>query len=384
MTCAFTMTARGYLIPGWSAAAASVRGGFRAGRLDEHRNPDERAGTKSQHQRRPVRNYTATVVTRNTTYAFFTENTNLTTLPIKFAVPPFGRAGAVVPAALVDSNSFEGIPATNYVQGSFVDGWEVVQELGVHGTRNPAVLTVPALANSGTNVLALHAGVIARTLPTIPGRNYTMRMSALSRIWPSLAPISWWKGEGGAAMSNYIDNANGGNNLATINQKPVPSSVTAVVGQGIQFAGSFFDCDMHLPDPANLQLTNAITLEGWIAVEEQAGTIFERGDNSTGQDNALSSRHERHRQQSVGMVCHRRQSPRRSCRHRSGPSHFDGSHLPIRDGHSQQRQQQLGTPPSSTVFWWTMKSSPICPIGALNPANLPGVGHREFRHQRYK
>ena len=46
------------------------------------------AGTNSD-----LWNYTVTEITQLTTYAIFTEDTNLTTLPIKFATTAFGSAG---------------------------------------------------------------------------------------------------------------------------------------------------------------------------------------------------------------------------------------------------------------------------------------------------
>ena len=68
-----------------------VLGGFRSGSFHEHCDCDERAGHESRHQG-DLWTYTASVITPspNLSYATFSENTNLTTTPIKFATPPFG------------------------------------------------------------------------------------------------------------------------------------------------------------------------------------------------------------------------------------------------------------------------------------------------------
>ena len=60
----------------------------------------------------------------NFAYLTFTEDTNLTTTPIKYAVPPF------VPTVLVASNvqvdSFEAYADAGYAQGSTFGSWTVL------------------------------------------------------------------------------------------------------------------------------------------------------------------------------------------------------------------------------------------------------------------
>ena len=110
--------------------------------------------------------YDATVITREITYATFTEDTNKTTTPIKFAPPPFGAGSASNLAVTAMASSFEGVAATSYTSTTppgGVDGWTVLD------TNPVTVVTVTALADTGTNVLALHNGSISRLLPTVPG-----------------------------------------------------------------------------------------------------------------------------------------------------------------------------------------------------------------------
>ena len=64
--------------------------------------------------------YQATEISQSIVYALFTEDTNLTTTPIKFAVPPFGSAAPLPPVSVMTS-SFE-VPAQSYPAGSAVDG----------------------------------------------------------------------------------------------------------------------------------------------------------------------------------------------------------------------------------------------------------------------
>ena len=83
------------------------------------------------------------------------------------------------------SNGFEGLAAGDYAPGSVINGWTGAADPGrirrfgwpgftnifgstngiveVEGTNPVKVVTVPALADTGTNVLALHFGGITRT-----------------------------------------------------------------------------------------------------------------------------------------------------------------------------------------------------------------------------
>ena len=134
--------------------------------------------------------YTATVITKGTAYATFTEDTNKTTLPIKFAVPPFGGGPAFTQPQSLFNTSFDDATPGSYTNPATIDGW-LVQD-----TNPVMVVSVPALARSPNNVLALHNGSIITNVPTVPGTTYTLTFSAHGR--PFLAPVSWWKGENNA------------------------------------------------------------------------------------------------------------------------------------------------------------------------------------------
>jgi subtilisin-like proprotein convertase family protein len=97
----------------------------------------------------------------NLVYAGFTENTNLTTAFIKFAKPPF-TTNAVITS--IFSSDFEGLIAGVFGQGSTLDGWTVLTNSVEIVTTNNAI--------TGTNLLALQQGRIARSFATVPGRRY--------------------------------------------------------------------------------------------------------------------------------------------------------------------------------------------------------------------
>lgn len=107
-------------------------------------------------------------------YLTFTENTNLTTTPIKFIQPPF----IPPPVASLLVSGFE--PPT--AVGDYpplpgpLDGWSLLS------TNPVTVFNDPVLVHAGVNSLALHAGAMERILTTIPGRSY--RLSFAQRQQP--------------------------------------------------------------------------------------------------------------------------------------------------------------------------------------------------------
>ena len=128
-------------------------------------------------------------------YLVLTEDTNKTTTPIKFAVPPFvpGAAGTNV-----TTSGFESATATNYAAGSIItDGtttWNVL--------NNPvSVVTDPVNAGSGTNFLALANGTVSSTLPTVAGQTYALTFRYRG---PGIA--GWWRGETNTNDSIYDNN----------------------------------------------------------------------------------------------------------------------------------------------------------------------------------
>jgi subtilisin-like proprotein convertase family protein len=195
--------------------------------------------------------YQVNEITKDITYAMFTEDTNKTTLPIKFAVPPFGGGAAFTLPVTNMQSSFE-VAAMDYAAPATVDGWTVVD------TNPVKVVSVNVLATNevnglqGTNVLALHHGSILRVLPTITGQSYTLTFVNHGRPVAN-NPAGWWKGEGLPNDSSLNGNIGTPVNGATY--------TNGEVGQAFNFNGTQY-LDVH--DSPSLNPTQAITVETWI------------------------------------------------------------------------------------------------------------------------
>jgi len=108
--------------------------------------------------------YTAGGVQTNYLYLAFTENTNLTTTPIKFAPPPFVPATS---SGLVWADSFEAYSPGIYTPAaSFGGGWVVL--------TNQVLITNAPTAYDGTQLLALMNGAVLINLPTEMGQKYIL------------------------------------------------------------------------------------------------------------------------------------------------------------------------------------------------------------------
>jgi subtilisin-like proprotein convertase family protein len=106
--------------------------------------------------------YTLGSVRTNYEYLTFTEDTNLTITPIKYAVPPF----TPLPPATVWTDNFDSYAAQAYVAGTRFGNWTVLMNQVAIATNPPA--------NSLPNMLALGIGAVSNTLPTVPGRSYVL------------------------------------------------------------------------------------------------------------------------------------------------------------------------------------------------------------------
>jgi subtilisin-like proprotein convertase family protein len=182
-------------------------------------------------------NYTATVVSGTFNYFTFTENTNQTQTPVKFASPPYANPAG---SRVVMQSGFEGSAAADYIAPAVVDGWTVL-------SNQVTVINDAPLALTGTNLLALADGQISRALPTTPGKNY--RLSFAYR-GPNI--VSWWR-----AQNDATDSVDGNNGTLAGNV----TYAAGEVGQAFVFDG---DRDqINVSNPANLQLQN-FTIEGWV------------------------------------------------------------------------------------------------------------------------
>lgn len=191
----------------------------------------------------------------------FTENTNLTTTPIKFAPPPFQPAPPLPPVMISD---FEFSAPFNTASGTYFgprtgmpDGWNVL-------TTDPVtVASNPPPANTGVQSLVLRSGQILRNLPTAPGRSY--RLDYAYRQVPNLESIvGWWPGE-----QLYLDV------VGTNNGVPQGGTTFGAgeVGYGFLFNGA--TARIVVPDAPTLRLTNALTVEAWVNPRSYSG--FARG-----------------------------------------------------------------------------------------------------------
>ena len=122
-------------------------------------------------------NISAVSVVTNYNYLVFTENTSLTTTPIKFAIPPFGGAGT---NAVAWQNGFEqgsvGQYYTPFAPSYFAGGWyvstgsvDVLRYDYGGGTSLP-----PGGGNYYVDLDGSSAGTITTNIATVPGRTYTL------------------------------------------------------------------------------------------------------------------------------------------------------------------------------------------------------------------
>src|SRR5262249_30758011 len=124
--------------------------------------------------------YTVTSTSADYFYLTFTENTNLTTSPMKFTSPPFqGSAGA----SNVLISGFENAAVGTYTATSSIEAWAVVSNR-VMVTTNPA-------AHTGAKSLALMNGAIQTNFPTQLNHRYQVKFAY--EQMPLQGLVSWWK-----------------------------------------------------------------------------------------------------------------------------------------------------------------------------------------------
>ena len=188
--------------------------------------------------------YQVTEITKSITYATFTEDSNKTSMPIKFAVPPFGGGAAFTPAVTNIISTFEGASSGIYAAPSSVDGWTVVDTNPVKVVSVDMLAANEGNAIAGQNVLALHNGGITRVLPTTAGQSYTLTFVSHGRPVAN-NPGGWWKGEGNANDSSGI--AHPGNFM------PAPSYTNGEVGNAFSLNGIDQFVDVPEPTSASIQ-----------------------------------------------------------------------------------------------------------------------------------
>jgi hypothetical protein len=204
--------------------------------------------------------YTVSSVLKAHNYAVFTENTNLTTTPIKFAWPPFVSGTNPVTQFI---SGFEGVAAGDYAAPQTFDGWTALS------TNPVSVIDDVTLAHTGTRLLAVAGGSVLRTLPTVAGRSYTLHFATRG---PGI--VGMWRGEGNA---NDSVGGNHGINLGGV------TYAAGTVGQAFDVVPAL-GRRIRIPDNPVFELTNSLSVEGWIRLSGAGNVIFWRGDRRSGLD----------------------------------------------------------------------------------------------------
>ncbi|MGA2248307.1 MAG: LamG-like jellyroll fold domain-containing protein, partial [Verrucomicrobiota bacterium] len=231
--------------------------------------------------------YTAGAPSTNYEYLAFTDNTNLATVPIKFAPTPFSFRSLTTNFALSDldlatngnyfgptnvNDRFNGgwLVPTNLVLSALIEtnGQFVTVTNVVRLTNNlVSVVTDPSTALTGdaggSNYLALGNGTITRSIPTIPGRIYNVT------FWYRGPDIEgWWRGEGNANDSSDPENNN--NNGQLIGRFDFPAGEVGQAfefedpGNTYQFAGTNTYVQVPASPSLNVGADGGFTVEGWI------------------------------------------------------------------------------------------------------------------------
>ncbi len=214
--------------------------------------------------------YTPTVVNQDYTYLSFTEDPKLASVPIKFAVPPFDQPGVGTNFNLSD---FEMAPRGDYLAPTNVfdgfGGWslftnKLVGTNLVSLTNNQvSVVTDPAYAQAGSNLLALALGTINRTVTTTAGKKYT-----LTYYYRGPGIAGWWRGEGNATDGS--DPEVQGNNGALVGRFEFPVGAVGQAfqledaGQQFRFAGTNTYVQVRQSIALDVGTGSGMTVEGWI------------------------------------------------------------------------------------------------------------------------
>ncbi len=188
-------------------------------------------------------------VTTNYSYLVFTENTNLTTTPIKFAAFPLIPSTS---STNVAASGFDSAAPGDYTT-TFNDGTNMWNVLG----NQVSVVNDPANADAGNHFLALANGTVSSTLPTVAGQAYVLTFRYRG---PGIA--GWWRGESNATGTITYDSVGANNGTLSGGASFSPGYVNADGGEALQFDGT--NGVVMLGDPDSLKITNSFSIEGWV------------------------------------------------------------------------------------------------------------------------
>ena len=222
--------------------------------------------------------YTPSILSEDFTYLTFTDDTNVTDMPIKFAIPPYdgtdnGTNFTLSNFELIDERriyradeyprlcSAAGLLATNdvFISTNYFAGTNLLSM----ATNEVSVVTDPGTAINGSNYLALARGSISRTISLIPSKDYTINYFYRG---PGIA--GWWRGEGNATDSGDPETL--GNNGSLIGRFNFPAGEVGQAfamedsGLAFQFAGT--NTYVQVPQSPSLDVGagSGFTVEGWI------------------------------------------------------------------------------------------------------------------------
>ena len=228
--------------------------------------------------------YQPNIVTEDFTYLTFTDDTNLTEIPIKYAIPPYDNE---VTGTNIILGDFDLAADTNYIANpgsptNFIPdnsgGWSLTTNdvfvlptnyytgtnLISMATNFVTVFSDPLTAFDGSNVLALANGSISRVLSLTPQRNYTINYFYRG---PGIA--GWWRGEGDASDSGDPETL--GNNGYLIGRFNFPAGEVGQAfamedsGLDFQFAGTNTYVQARQSPSLNVASNSSgFTVEGWI------------------------------------------------------------------------------------------------------------------------
>ena len=228
--------------------------------------------------------YQPRLVTQDFTYFTFTDNTNLTDIPIKFAIPPFDDQdnGTNFPLSDFDRNTNGDYIATNnappiiipdangswtlttndvFVRTNYFTGTNLINL----ATNQVSIVTDPFTSAGGSNYLALANGSISRVINNLtPQRNYT-----ISYLYRGPGIAGWWRGEGDANDSSDPELL--ANNGGLIGRFNFPAGEVGQAfamedsGTAFEFAGT--NTYVQIPQSPSLNVGangSGFTVEGWI------------------------------------------------------------------------------------------------------------------------
>jgi len=223
--------------------------------------------------------YTLQVLTEDFTYLTFTDNTNLTQMPIKFALPPYDATftannialsdfelatnGQYIPPGTTNIFDLSGgwLLTTNdiFVRTNYFAGTNLLSM----ATNEVSVVTDPGTAAGGSNYLALANGSISRNISLVPGKQYT-----ISYLYRGPGVAGWCRGEGNATDSGDPETL--GNNGSLVGRFNFPAGEVGQAfaledsGLAFQFAGTNTYVQVRQSGSLDVGTGSGFTVEGWI------------------------------------------------------------------------------------------------------------------------